>query len=200
MILYLSVVFLSVLGIILFNIFCFAPTQTHYELWIIIATIFSTVVEILISGLLAFITERLPDKKFYPDEKIMQVSQKERKFYEKLKIRSWKDKVWELGALGGFRKNKIKDPNNPEYILKFITESGKGMLGHILSIIFSGLVVFVLPLSYAFRIGVPIAIVGIILNLLPTMILRYNIPKLKVAYKRAIILQERANNKDNNNV
>lgn len=200
MVLYLSILFLSVTAIILLNIFCFIPTETNYVLWVIIATIFSTVIEIAISGTFSFITERLPDKMFYPDKKIMQVTKKEQKFYDKLKIKKWKDKVWELGALGGFRKNKVKDPNSPEYILKFITEAGKGMLGHIFNITFSWLVIFVLPLKYALRIGLPIAIVGIVLNLLPTLILRYNIPKLKIAYKRACLIQERANNTaDNSN-
>ena len=52
--------------------------------------------------------------------------------------------------------------------------------------VFAGfLVIFILPLKYALRIGVPVACVSALLCILPTMILRYNIPKLMVAYERA---------------
>jgi len=53
------------------------------------------------------------------------------------------------------------------------------------------LVIFILPLKYALRIGLPVAIVGFVLNLLPVFILRYNLPKLAIAYKRAKRLEER---------
>ena len=39
--------------------------------------------------------------------------------------KNWKDKVAELGFLGGFRKNKINDPANPDYLTTFLMESNK---------------------------------------------------------------------------
>jgi len=47
------------------------------------------------------------------------------------------------------------------------------------------LVIFILPFKYFIKIGLWVSIVNVILNILPTMILRYNIPKLTVALKRA---------------
>ena len=38
------------------------------------------------------------------------------KIYNKLKVKKWKDKIPEIGHFTGFRKNKISDPKNPEYI------------------------------------------------------------------------------------
>ena len=43
---------------------------------------------------------------------------------------------------------------------------------------------FLFPLKYALVIGIPVAVVNLILNILPTMILRYNVPKLTVVLKR----------------
>ena len=40
----------------------------------------------------------------------------EQELYKKLKVRRWKDKVWELGGLGGFSKKKLADPSDPKYI------------------------------------------------------------------------------------
>lgn len=186
MALYLSIIAVAITIICLVDIFALG-----YSPMIILFVLLYVVLAIAISGLCAFITERLPDKLFLPDKKIMDIKKGEQRFLEKLGIKKWKDKVWELGVLGGFRKNKIVDPGSPEYLLKFITESGKGMLGHIISIIAGGGLVFVYP-KYALCIGLPVALVCALLNGLSTMVLRYNIPKLKIAHKRAERLKERA--------
>lgn len=162
----------------------------YSAIWVSLAVVLSTIVEIAISGLFSAITEHAPEKYFTPDKRLFKVSKKEQKFYEKIGIRKWKDKVWELGALGGFRKNKL-NANTSEYLYRFIIESNRGMLGHIIDLFAGFLVVFIIPLKYAWRIGVPIAIVGFFLNLLPILVLRYNLPKLEVAYKRAKRLEER---------
>ena len=185
MVLYLSVVFVAMALISMFNIALGSYDFNNYQLWVILAVIVSVVAEIAIQGLIAFIVNHLPKKWFAHDKKCFQVSKRERNFYEKLKIRSWKDKVWELGALGGFRKNKIADPTSPDYLLQFIVESNIGVVAHLVGIFFGFAVIFILPLEFAFKIGVPVALVNLLLCSLPTMILRYNIPKLKVAYERA---------------
>lgn len=185
MILYLSIVFGGITIISLLNILLGSYNFDYSALWVICAVVLSVVVEIAIQGVIATIVKHLPNKWFSHDKKLFKISKHERKFYEKIKIRSWKDKVWELGALGGFRKNKIADPNNPEYLLQFVVESNKGVTDHVVGILCSFLVIFILPLKYALRIGLPVACVCCLLCILPTMILRYNIPKLMVAYERA---------------
>ena len=64
-------------------------------------------------------------------------------------------------------------------------ESGKGVVVHIGGMILGFLVIFIFPLKYALVIGLPIAIVNVFLNILSTMVLRYNTPKLLVAFERA---------------
>ncbi len=185
MVMYLSIVLGAMAIISALNIWLGTPVFGYSPWWVILVVILSVVVEIAIQGIIATIVKHLPNKWFAHDKKLFKISKKERNFYEKIKIRSWKDKVWELGALGGFRKNKIADPNNPDYLLQFVVESNKGIVDHVVGIVLGFLVIFILPLKYALVIGVPVACVNMILCIMPTMILRYNIPKIMVAYERA---------------
>jgi hypothetical protein len=68
--------------------------------------------------LFALICNKIPEK-WLKDKKFFNVSKREQKFYEKLGIRAWKDKVLELGGLGGFSKSKIDDPNSPDLQKEF---------------------------------------------------------------------------------
>ena len=180
MILYLGIIFFANVLISVLNI----VFGTAAAWWVIVMTVASTVFQFAIDGLFAVIVNKLPDRWFAMDKKCFQVTKRSQNFYEKLKIRKWKDKVWELGGLGGFRKNKINEPDNPEYFEKFIIESNKGIVTHRIGYFVGFLGVFLFPLKYAFKIGVPVALVNLVLNILPVMILRYNIPKLMVARKR----------------
>lgn len=197
MILYLTVIFVAMATIAILNICLGIYTFDNYQLWVVMAVVLSTVVEIAISAIFSALTEYTPDKWYKPHRKFYQVSKKEQRFYEKLGIKFWKDYVLELGALGGFRKNKLNGTSS-EYMKKFMIESVKGMLGHILDMFMGFAVIFVLPLKYALRIGLPVAIVGFVLNLLPTLVLRYNLPKLNAAYVRAKRLEERAEKENAN--
>ena len=191
MVLYLSIIFVAMAIISILNICLGTYTFDNYQLWVVMAVVLSTVVEIAISGIFSALTEYTPDKWYKPHRKFYQVSKKEQRFYEKLGIKRWKDLVLELGALGGFRKNKLNGTSS-QYMHKFMVESVKGMLGHIMDMIMGFAVIFVLPMKYALRIGLPVAIVGCFLNLLPTLVLRYNLPKLNAAYVRAKRTEERA--------
>lgn len=199
MFLYLSIIGIAIVIISVLNI-VFVPAYPfdNYAIWITLATVGSTIVEIVIQLIVAGIIENLPNRWFKKDGWIYACNKKESLIYEKLQIKSWKDRVPELGALGGFRKNKIKDPNDPAYIGQFIVEAKKGIVVHITCNIIGFLVIFILPLSYWWRIGLPVYIVSIFLNTLPIMILRYNVPKLKVVEKRAI--RNASRRKSNENV
>lgn len=184
MLMYLSIILVSMIIIIssnnLFNpmVFSFSP------LWMIFIVIIGVILEIAIDALFAIIIQSLPDRWFDKDKKIFNVSKKERKFYDKLNIKNWKDNVFEFGAAGKFRKNKIYEPNNPKYLEHFIIDSNKGFIIHCADIVF-GFLILLFPLpKYWLCVGLPIALVNLFLNLLPVMILRYNIPKLKIALLR----------------
>lgn len=195
MILYLSVIISCIIILSVLNIAFFLPMLELSAIQTIGIVILTIVAELAINGIFAWLVHSLPNKWFLPEHKFFKVNKKERKFYEKLGIKKWKDKIWELGGLGGFRKNKINDPNNPEYFTMFLIESNKGIMVHIVGIFVSFLCAFVYPAGFL-TIGLPASIVGVILNVLPILVLRYNIPKLQVARERSIRLSK--NNIKNN--
>lgn len=150
--------------------------------WELVCAIFiSFILVVFIDSFFALLVGILPKKWFGVNNKLLSVSKKEQKFYEKLHIRKWKDYVWDLGCLGGFSKQEIKDPKDPKYFEKFIIESNRGVTEHTLGIIFSFSIIFLYP-SYAWSVGFPIAMVNLLLNTMSTMVLRYNLPKLKTSY------------------
>lgn len=191
MVMYLTIIIVATILIAVLNIFCNPMAVDYSWWWIVIATVVSVVIEIGIDGLFAGLVHAIPEKFFDPEKKFFNVSKKERKFYEKIKIKSWKDKVWELGALDGFRKNKIADPNNPVYLRKFLVKANIGMIVHIAGCIMGFAVMLFLPFNFYVTIGLPVALVGFVLNIMPLMVLRYNTPKLKAAYERARRVMER---------
>ena len=156
-----------------------------------LAIICSILFEVAIDGFFAIVTKCFPDKWVDPEKSFYQVSKKEQKFYEKLGVRRWKDKYIELGWMGGFSKKKIVNPSDPKYIHLFMIESNKGFLDHLFGMFFGFAVVLIFPLKFAFVVGIPVAVVNFVLNLMPNMILRYNIPKLQTLYKRSLRNKER---------
>lgn len=178
--LYLSVIGGAMLIISAFNI-AFG-TAAWYA--IIIAVILCTAAQFALDGLIAVIINKLPDKLFGAEHPMYAVSEKEKDFYKKIKVRKWKDKIWELGGLGGFSKKSLTDPNSPEYIEKFIIECNKGVLTHRLSYPIGFLPMLFLSGICAFSIALPVALVNLFLNILPTCALRYNTPKLQAMLRR----------------
>lgn len=151
---------------------------------VIIMVLACTAAQFALDGLVAIIINKLPDKMFFVNNRLYNVSESEKKLYKKLKVRSWKDKVWELGGLGGFSKKTLASPYSPEYIEKFIIESNKGVLTHRLSYPIGFLTMLFMPKASAFSIALPLATVNLFLNILPTLVLRYNTPMLQVMLKR----------------
>ena len=143
-------------------------------------------IEIVLNAIVALVTCKIfPDKWFDPNAKFFCPSKQECRFYEKIGIRKWKDKNAELGSLNGFRKNKLGSAGDEKYIAQFILECNKGFLDHFASIVVGTLAILALPPKFMLPIGLPIIITNFILNFMPIAILRYNIPRLKVAQKFA---------------
>jgi hypothetical protein len=153
--------------------------------------------EFAIDGLFAHITSKYPRKWFRKDKKIFQVGAREKKFLNFIKVKKWKDQVWELGGLGGFKKDKLYNASDPKYLERFIVESNIGVIVHYNGVFFGLLVVFLVPFRFLFKISLPITCINILLNLMSIWVLRYNTPKLQVALKRAERNQLKNMEKDN---
>ena len=173
--LYLSVIGLAMLLISAINV-AFDTASFYYG---ITAVLICTALQFALDGVIAIIINKLPDSLFGVDNPLYHVTEAEKTLYKKLKVRRWKDKVWELGGLGGFSKKNLADPHSPEYIEKFIIECNKGVLTHRLSYPIGFLPMLFIPNVCAFSIALPVAIVNLFLNILPTLALRYNTPQLK---------------------
>ena len=177
--------YLSTIGIamgILSALNMAARTAPWY--YVIIAVVWCTALQFGLDGLMAIVINKMPDKWFGVDNPLYYVSPRERELYRWLRVRRWKDKVWELGGVGGFSKKNIKEPGNPKYIERFIIECNKGVLTHRLSYPIGFLAMLFFPNACSFTIALPVALVNLVLNVLPTMALRYNTPMLKMILER----------------
>ncbi len=141
----------------------------------------AVVIEILIDAMVATIARLLPKKCADYNLKIYRVYAKEKQFYEKLKIRLWKDRIPEIGHFTGFRKNKLVDPKSVEYVERFLMESCYGEIGHFFSLPLGFLVMLLFPISHTWiAISIPVAIVNFFLNVPTIFVLRYNSYKLVI--------------------
>lgn len=181
---YLTVIFTGILLI--------ASINAHYSyiselslLYCILAPIILTISVILLDGLQAWIIRRLPSKWFDDTKTCFDASKKERKFFEKIGIKFWKDYVMELGGFTDFHKDKVANPNDPLYLKRFILECNYGYVIHIITAFSGFLIIFITPLKIFYMFALPVALVNMVLNLLPAFILRYNVPRLKSLLKLA---------------
>ena len=145
-----------------------------------------TALQFALDGIIAIIINKMPDRLFGISNPLYNVSEAEKSLYKKLKVRRWKDKVWELGGIGGFSKRSMTSTEDPEYVGKFIVECNRGVATHRLSYPVGFLAMLTLEGTCVFTVALPIALVNLYLNILPTLVLRYNTPKLKTLYKRLL--------------
>ena len=125
-----------------------------------------------------------PKKIFYnPESKIYQTKPWQTNLFLKLGIRSWKERVPELGALGGFKKDKVYSFET-DYLERFLYENCYGEAEHVVSGLASFLVLLYVPNIYLWTIAVPFAICNLMLNFMSAMIQRYLRPKLMALYRR----------------
>ena len=172
--LYLSVIGTAMALIAAANI-AFGVTSWYYA---VAAVIWCTALQFAIDGGIAIAINKMPDSWFGTDNRLYAVSHAERELYKRLQVRLWKDRIWELGGLGGFSKKELVHPDDPGYVEKFIIECNKGVLTHRLAYPAGFLAMLTVSGRAAVTIALPVAIVNVFLNLLPTLALRYNTPML----------------------
>ena len=162
--------------------FDFYDSNFFYFLLLFIGSIaFIFVVDLIISAMI-FIT---PDRWYKKENKLFKVGKWEKRFYEKIKIKSWKD-IIPIGAgpFGiGFKKDKIYNKNDISYLNKFYAESCKAEVMHFLSLLSGLLTLTYLPMKYIFLIVIPFTLINLFFQILPIFVQRYIRPKLLIAIK-----------------
>ncbi len=151
----------------------------------VLCTFYAAALALAFDALLAlFIRRVLPGKWFNHKKAVFTVGAGEKKFYETIKIRKWKDKIPEWGRMTGFSKNEIARPQDNAYLEKYFLELCYGEVIHFVSA-FAGFAVLCLltPRALLFSLALPVAIINMLCNLPSYFILRYNSYKLEVLYK-----------------
>ena len=178
--LYLFIIGVAMAVIAGINMACGVATP----LYAVVAVVFCVVLQIALDSVAALAVRLTPDRLYPAESPHYRVRSWEKKLYLKLGVRVWKDHIPDLGGIGGFSKRKLRAPDDPAYIEKYVIECHKGVLTHRLCYPLGLLVMLTLPNLCALTIGLPVAIVNLILNALPTMALRYNTPMLLGMLKR----------------
>lgn len=182
MLLYAIIILICIAFITALNILLPGPLAAQGVLAPLLAVTLSTVAVIAVDGLLAFLIRRLPERWFTRGKRIFTVSRRECHFYRALGVRQWKDKIPELGMFTGFHKNRVYRPQDNTYVARFILECNYGAVIHLVGALLGFLIIFIYPLAFAPWVGIPVAFVNLVLNLLPFFALRYNTPKLEALY------------------
>ena len=169
--------------IAVFDMIFAAPVFGFDAKFVVLGVILNVVAVIAADGITAFVIRWLLPEKWFGDDKVgFAAGKKEARFLEKTGIKKWKDKIPELGMFTAFRKNKISDPKNNEYVKRYILEANYGVAIHAASMFVGFVIIFLAP-AYKWCFGVPVAIVNVVYNGLSLAILRYNLPKLHRLYK-----------------
>ena len=183
MLLYAVIILICMALISAANIVLALPASSLGALGVIGIVTLSTVAVIALDGVVAFAVRRLPERWFRQGRPAFSVSRRECRLWRALGVRVWKDRIPELGQFTNFRKNKVYEPQNNEYIARFILECNYGVVIHFLNALLGPLIIFICPLDYALGVTLPVAAVNFVLSLLPLFALRYNTPKLEALYK-----------------
>ncbi|MBO5511997.1 MAG: hypothetical protein J6B24_09710 [Clostridia bacterium] len=190
--LYLFIIGVSMTIIAGINIACGVASPLYAAM----AVVFCVVLQIILDSLAALAIRLTPDRLYPAESPRYRVRSWEKKLYLKLGVRVWKDHIPDLGGIGGFSKRRLQAPDDPAYIEKYVIECHKGVLTHRLCYPLGILVMLTLPGVCALTIALPVAVINLILNALPTMALRYNTPMLLGMLKRMKRKQSGAETKE----
>ncbi len=153
--------------------------ETASSLYVAVTTVWCTALQFVFDGIVALTVRLTPDRLYGAEDPRFAVSEREIKLYLRLGVRRWKDRIWELGGIGGFSKERLDRPEDPAYIEKYLVECNRGVVTHRLSYPVGFLAMLTVSGPCAFTVALPVALVNLYLNVLPTVVLRYNTPMLK---------------------
>ena len=146
----------------------------------------------LSSGVICIITRILPKSVFDPHRRRYKTFGFEVGLYRILRVKRWKGIIPDLGKLSGLEKSKLTEPNNPDYMKKFLQENCIAESLHFFSMV-SGLLVFIfIPAKFFWSVGMIIFLTNTILHVMPVFVQRYLRPKMVKVYDRLIEKQKLA--------
>ncbi len=173
---YWFLVILSISTVIIVNLIF------DFRLAVISEFFICLIVIILPSIIFTFLDKYFP-KKWYSENNILFKERKiDKKIFEKIRIKKWKDNVPQFLKIKNI--SKTSDKIDCEYIEMFISETRRGEFIHLIDIIFGIIFALFLPLKFFFRYTLPILCFWIFFNMLSIWIQRFNRPRLKKALQR----------------
>lgn len=186
MIFYLLSIIADMIGISVIDIFVLhywlGEVSIKYVIYqVVINVVYVLLIDIVVVLVFYFV---FPKKWFNPISKNFKASERERRFYNFLRIRKWKDKI---PAGIGFRKDRVYEKDNPDYIFRFLQDSAIAEKEHLVSALIGWIIIFLnpfTPLNFSVAFALPVCIVHFVLHMMPVMVQRYNRPKLILLYKR----------------
>lgn len=168
----------------------------------ILSVIIYVVLSIIFDALVALLRKVIPEKWVDKNYRLYRLTRFQKGLYEFIQIKKWKDLVPELGGkFTNISKSKIEKPHDEDYLKEFILECRYGIIIHSLSFItaFLPLVcdynLYIGNYYALLTIGLPLCLTNAILIYLPTLILRYNLPRIEYLYLLSL-----RKNKTNENI
>jgi len=167
---------LSLVGVVDFSVWFAA----YYPLLIILAYI-------VLNLLAAMFPRVFPTSIININSKVFRTFKFERKFYEAIGVRSFKDKIPDLGGLfKGFYKSEFSGSDS-DYLGKFIKSTIVSEIVHMLGIL-SCIIIFFVFNEHVINFALPAFLLNTYFNILPIFVQRYNRPKLYRIYERQVAL------------
>lgn len=145
-----------------------------------------TVLAFLIGALFAILVRLIPARCFDPLAAPFWVRKWERRFYVRLGIRHWKDRIPETGALLGYlSKKQVADRHDNAYLWDFMIETCYAETMHTVCVVVGYLILipaWFLGSVYFLYLALPVAVIHGVLHFLPVPVQRYVRPFLLHAY------------------
>lgn len=175
---YLNLIYLNVFLIFVLNL------AVDFSFYTVFTVIFCFVKILLPSLLCAILIRKMPTKWFGFNNKYFVVGDKEKMFLQKIGVKKWKNSVPDFGQTVNFKKNKLLNPANKEYLEKFLLETCYGEVLHKLCIYTSWLSLLFISKKFLINIALPIVLCYTLYNIPPILIQRYNRPRLVKHYEK----------------
>ena len=181
--LYFFIITFSMIFFIALCLVLSLTTGLYTFTYAIIAPFFVNAYVLVVMGIVALIMKAFPKKIWNPRNKIYLASKKEIYFIvNKLKVKTWKDRIPEMGSTSGFPKKHIESLEK-KYIWKFLQETCYAEIMHYTSGLLGFTVLFFMT-AKDLIFTLPLLFINLALHVLPSITQRYNRYRLLQVYER----------------